>query len=57
MDDTVAVIEDKRRFIETVDYRRDTIITIAEGPFASHNEDLVLARSDPQSASAISCDP
>ena len=47
MDDTVAVIEQKRRFIKAVDHRRDAIITIAEGGSTSHNEDLVLARNEP----------
>src|SRR5208337_1943060 len=55
MDDIVAVIEQKRRFIQAVDYRRDAIITIAEGGSASHNEDLVLARNEP--CVRFSCDP
>jgi hypothetical protein len=47
MDDTVAVVEQKRRFIKAVDHRRDAIVTIAEGGSTSHNEDLVLARNNP----------
>src|SRR5271167_359865 len=52
MDDTVAVVEQKRRFIEAVDYRRDANITIAEGGSNSHDDDLVLARNEPCVCSA-----
>ncbi len=38
-----SLVEDKRGFIETIDYRRDTIITIAKGPFGSHSEHPVGA--------------
>src|SRR5271156_302439 len=47
MDDTVGVVEQKRRFIEAVDHRRDAIITIAEGGSSSHYDDLVLACNEP----------
>jgi hypothetical protein len=43
LDDDVALIEQQRRFVEAVDYRRDAIITIARRGFSPHNDNSASA--------------
>jgi len=38
VNDSLSFIEDKRRFIETIDYGRDPIITFVNGSFGPHSE-------------------